>query len=463
MVKEYEHSSSSSKFFIHEQVDVCDEKGTWMNGEVLELAAGKAKVRFTGYSHKFDTWIDENSLQILKQWNPKQPFQINNRLDVIDTYGIWREARVINQNSSQLHITYRGYAEKYNEWIHKSSNRIHVIGSKSGAFGSGKLDPSNNYRYTKQEPKSEGEKFLLETDREKRFSHLLSLNSMKIVPMNGDGNCLFRSVSHQLYGDDSYHLLIRETSMRYISLERDYFSQFMIGGLEKFDDYLTQMSRSGAWGDDIEIQAMSEIYNKAFNIFAYSSVPIRTFHEDQGEGQAIRLAYHGQCHYNSVVDMQGHRKILASPPGEYERGLLEQAGQESFRAGLARYRLLFEENLHMDIEEALRASLQAFEVGDLNLNLDPDLRQALEVSKQDNENLELNMSEQQMIEQAIHLSQNEDDLVKHALEISKRDAVPEAVIYVMNSGFTFEQAMTAWHMCGDNPNSMIDYICSELF
>ena len=457
MVKEYEQASASGRFLLHEQVDVKDEKGTWMNAEVLEVAAGKVKVRFSGYSHKFDTWIEENSPDVLHQWRPNQEFQVNNRLDVLDTHGQWREARVIDLNTGQIHITYRGYAAKYNEWLHKTSNRIQVIGGKSGAHGSGKLDPSNNYRYSKQEPKSEGEKFLLETDREKRFAQLLQLNSMKIVPMNGDGNCLFRSVSHQLYGDESFHMLIREASMRYISLEREYFCQFMIGGAEKFDEYLAQMSRSGAWGDDIEIQAMSEIYNKPFNIFAYSSLPIRTFHEDHGQGRAIRLAYHGQCHYNSVVDVQGQGRMIDSSPGEFEQHVLEQATRELFRAGLARHRQRFEENLHMDIEEALRSSLAAFEGEDVML------RQAIEVSKKDNEDLELNLSEQQMIEQALHLSQNEDELVKHALEISKKDAVPEAVIYVMNSGFTFEQAMTAWHMCGDNPNSMIEYICAELF
>jgi OTU domain-containing protein 5 len=456
MVKEYEQTLASGRFLVHDQVDVMDEKGTWMNGEVIEVAGTGVKIKFSGYSDKFNTWIDESSGKVLKQWKFGQEMQINNRVDILDTYNHWKEARIIDQNPEQIYITYRGYSKNYNEWIHKSSPRISIIGSKSNAYGIGKSDPSNNYRYSKKEVQVEGKKFDLAPNREKLFENILHLNQLKIIPVNGDGNCLFRSVSHQLYGDDSFHQLIRETAMHYISMERGYFSQFIIGGIEKIEDYITQMSRSGNWGDDLEIQAMSEIYDKAFNIFAYSSKPIRTFHEDQGTGRPIRLAYHGQSHYNSIVDEQGQGKMIETTPGEFEREFLTRAKSEEFKDSLLRYRVLFEENLREDIEEALRRSLEESQTEDFLLG------QALEVSLKDNEDRELGMSEQELIQQAISLSRDEDEMLKHAIEISKKDVVPDAVVDVMNSGFTFEQAITAWHMCGDNTNAMIEYIFSEM-
>lgn len=39
-----------------------------------------------------------------------------------------------------------------------------------------------------------------------------------MVPVEGDGNCLFRSVSHQVYGDDRYHGLVRARCMDYMEV-----------------------------------------------------------------------------------------------------------------------------------------------------------------------------------------------------------------------------------------------------
>lgn len=40
---------------------------------------------------------------------------------------------------------------------------------------------------------------------------------MIIKRSSGDGNCLFRSVSDQLYGDEKYHGEIRKLCMDYIT------------------------------------------------------------------------------------------------------------------------------------------------------------------------------------------------------------------------------------------------------
>ena len=66
---------------------------------------------------------------------------------------------------------------------------------------------------------------------------------------------------------------------------------------------------NGVWGDDVELQALSEIYERPIEIYAYRAEPMRTFHEeDQAIGGAslgprnpIRLSYHGNEHYNSIV------------------------------------------------------------------------------------------------------------------------------------------------------------------
>jgi OTU domain-containing protein 5 len=49
--------------------------------------------------------------------------------------------------------------------------------------------------------------------------------------------------------------------------------------MESFEQYVQCKRQDKVWGDDIEIQALSEIYNRPIEIYAYSTEPMRTFHE----------------------------------------------------------------------------------------------------------------------------------------------------------------------------------------
>merc|ERR1719316_1817349 len=73
-----------------------------------------------------------------------------------------------------------------------------------------------------------------------------------------DGNCLFRSFSDQVYGTPEHHALLRHRCSKYIASERNYFEQFVA---EPFDEFLARIQREGEWGDDVEIEALSEMYD----------------------------------------------------------------------------------------------------------------------------------------------------------------------------------------------------------
>ena len=45
--------------------------------------------------------------------------------------------------------------------------------------------------------------------------------------MRGDGNCLFRAVALQVYGDDEFHMLVREKCMDYVLANRNQFIDFI--------------------------------------------------------------------------------------------------------------------------------------------------------------------------------------------------------------------------------------------
>ncbi len=72
-----------------------------------------------------------------------------------------------------------------------------------------------------------------------------------MVDVEPDGNCLFRSVSHQIYGDAERHYLVRKACVEHMSKHRTRFGVFVA---EDFRDYLYRIRQPGVWGDDLEIR-----------------------------------------------------------------------------------------------------------------------------------------------------------------------------------------------------------------
>lgn len=89
--------------------------------------------------------------------------------------------------------------------------------------------------------------------------------------------------------------------MDYIEIEKHFFKNYIVSGEYGFKLYVEMKRKEGIWGDDVEIQALSEIYNRPVELYGYSLEPMRTFHETNKKNiEPMRLSYHGQCHYNSV-------------------------------------------------------------------------------------------------------------------------------------------------------------------
>lgn len=87
-----------------------------------------------------------------------------------------------------------------------------------------------------------------------RYSDALTKQGLTVVPVLGDGNCLFRAVAHQIYGDESYHAIVRAKCLDYMEVESDFFSQFVEGGKDMFPLYLQAKRTDACWGDDPEIE-----------------------------------------------------------------------------------------------------------------------------------------------------------------------------------------------------------------
>lgn len=102
--------------------------------------------------------------------------------------------------------------------------------------------------------------------RDDKFASTLNEQGLIIKEMEEDGACLFRAISFQLYGDQDQHELIRQQTMDYIFQNREYFAQFITEDITK---YCTRKRQNHLHGNHIEIQAMSEMYNRPVELYCY--------------------------------------------------------------------------------------------------------------------------------------------------------------------------------------------------
>jgi hypothetical protein len=93
------------------------------------------------------------------------------------------------------------------------------------------------------------------------------LRSMGLYAANtmGDGNCLFRALSDQLYGYPHQHNILREQVCDYLATKADRYAAFI--DVEKpFEDYVRTMRQSGTYGGHLELSAFAQYQQKEIKI-----------------------------------------------------------------------------------------------------------------------------------------------------------------------------------------------------
>jgi len=178
------------------------------------------------------------------------------------------------------------------------------------------------------------------TAEEFRFRDVLKRErGLEIEEVDGDGNCLFRAISLQVYGDTTMHADVRQQCMDYMERDQEHFSQFVTG--EPFFRYVARTRQDGVHGNNPEIQASSELFNRPIEVFTpqNGSAPLNIFHAEYKTGDVpIRLSYHDGNHYNAVIDPLAPTAGLGlglpdlQPPGYADKMQMDKAMAESMNA-----------------------------------------------------------------------------------------------------------------------------------
>ncbi|XP_017875483.1 OTU domain-containing protein 5-B isoform X2 [Ceratina calcarata] len=137
-------------------------------------------------------------------------------------------------------------------------------------------------------------------ERDRWFEKRMRKMGFVVKKMGEDGACLFRAVADQVYGDQEMHSVVRKHCMDYIASNQEFFSHFVA---EDFSTYVDRKRQEYVHGNHIEMQAMSEMYNRSIQLYCYSTEPINIFHTMvESDNEPIRLSYQRGSHYNSIVD-----------------------------------------------------------------------------------------------------------------------------------------------------------------
>lgn len=126
----------------------------------------------------------------------------------------------------------------------------------------------------------------------------------RVIPIRGDGNCLFRSVSYCIYGTQERH---REIRLRVVDRVVDNwprYKDFIIGDhsygpLRSSNSYRNLMSRDGEYAGHVELHCVTEIYTD-YTFRVHRDGCTRTI--DYGRGAKVKhLLFSGYCdagHYS---------------------------------------------------------------------------------------------------------------------------------------------------------------------
>mmetsp|Transcript_7591 Transcript_7591/g.18659 ORF Transcript_7591/g.18659 Transcript_7591/m.18659 type:complete len:785 (-) Transcript_7591:72-2426(-) len=213
---------------------------------------------------------------------------------------------------------------------------------------------------------------------ELRFREVLKKErGLEIREQDGDGNCLFRAISLQVYGDPSMHGDVRKQCMDHMERDQEHFSQFVSG--EPFLQYVARTRQDGVHGNNPEIQAISELFNRPIEVFTpeNGSSPLNIFHAEYKTGDVpIRLSYHDGNHYNAVIDplMPTAGLGLGLPglkPGYADKMQMAKAVAESIDAAAGQD--------EMDLQQVLKAS--QLEYNESKTDNEDDLQRAIKESQ----------------------------------------------------------------------------------
>ena len=143
------------------------------------------------------------------------------------------------------------------------------------------------------------------------FNEYLQGQGFIIRKIRMDGNCLFRSISHQLTNSDKNYATYRELVVNHLRSNENMYKDFVdIDSHGSFTSYVDRMAKNRVWGGHIELMALSEILSVKFCIITETKEIIWVNTNGDDDVQILYLAYHrSRYHYFSIKRSTENSKL----------------------------------------------------------------------------------------------------------------------------------------------------------
>ncbi|ERN13062.1 hypothetical protein AMTRI_Chr11g150800 [Amborella trichopoda] len=293
-------------------------------------------------------------------------------------------------------------------------------------------------------------------ERERQFElDIRRTKGLEVKRMVEDGNCLFRAIADQVFGDPEMYDETRHMCIDYMEKERDHFSQFITEG---FTSYCKRKRRDKVYGNNVEIQAFCEMFNRPIHIFSYGTEPINIFHNSyHTDTPPIRLSYHHGNHYNSLVDP---RRLTIGAGLGYSSLRGTNIDKDQVKAAIKAQQ-------DQQLENALLAEGRFY--SDLELTEKEIERMVMEASRaeylaEDKFKQQLSLRESSTSSHAEPSSSGaitgpSEREQKSGLERTSSDAeLSSSMQMVLSMGFSYRKVIEAYSIFGNDVESMVCYL-----
>jgi len=90
----------------------------------------------------------------------------------------------------------------------------------------------------------------------------------KVLPIQGDGNCLFRAFGYYFHGSEMMHCKTRMLLSHFVATNRDRFKGIVLDG--DVENHVRKMQHLTVWGPQVELQAAASLYQVPVYLLTFS-------------------------------------------------------------------------------------------------------------------------------------------------------------------------------------------------
>ena len=140
--------------------------------------------------------------------------------------------------------------------------------------------------------------------------NIFNSDEFNLIDVTGDGNCGYRAIALQLYSNEDNYDIIRNDVYNYLALRKNLYNNYNFehfGAILNASDYIDNIKNDGFWMGELEIQAISEIYDVTLIVFQLSNdntlkiINIYGNLNDQNKN-LLTLCYINNNHFNVVYN-----------------------------------------------------------------------------------------------------------------------------------------------------------------